>query len=120
MPNSTVANTIPIPSEIQSYLESLLTDAGIDLGDEKSKKELVDYLFQRLDRYLAVKIFENLSEEDGKAFMDMTNSGKSQEEIQSFIKTHMKNPDDVFSHAFVDFRDFYLTGQSQIKPSGKN
>lgn len=105
---------VPIPPEIQAYLESLITEANIPVGDDKAKQELVSYLFDKLDKFLAAKIVENMKPEDTEIFIKMNEDGKSREEIDTFIKEHMQNPQEVFTRAFIDFRDFYLTGQPGV------
>ena len=102
---------IAIPPEIQSFLEALIKEANIPVNDDKAKEELVRYLFDKLDKFLAAKIVENMKPEDTEAFIKMNEEGKSREEIDAFIKEHMENPQEVFTRAFIDFRDFYLTGQ---------
>ena len=101
-----------IPVEIRAYLEDLITEAQVPVFDDKAKDELVQYLFERLDRFLAAKIVENMSPEDTEAFIKMNEEKKSREEIDQFIKDHMQNAQEVFTRAFVDFRDFYLTAQA--------
>lgn len=106
------AQGVPIPPEIQAYLEGLIQEAKVPVFDDKQKQELVGYLFDRLDKFLAAKIVENMKPEDTEAFIKMNEDKKPREEIDAFIKAHMQNPQEVFTRAFVDFRDFYLTGQA--------
>lgn len=100
-----------IPAEIRAFLENLMEEAHVLVVDEKEKEQVVQYLFERLDRYLAAKIAENMSPEDTETFIKMNEEKKPQEEIDAFLQSHMKEPQEVFTRAFVDFRDFYLTGQ---------
>ena len=100
-----------IPQEIRNYLESLIVEANVTVFDEKTKEDLVQYLFGKLDRYLAAKIVEHMNPDDTKEFIRLNQEKKSQEEINHFLEGHMDNPQDVFTRAFIDFRDFYLTGQ---------
>ena len=104
---------IVIPQEIRNYLESLIAEANVPVFDEKAKEDLVRYLFDKLDKFLAVKIVENMSPEDTDAFVKLNQEKKPREEIDAYIKAHMKNPEEVFTRAFIDFRDFYLTGQDR-------
>lgn len=106
-----VTKQVAIPQEIRNYLESLIQEANVAVFDEKTKEDLVQYLFEKLDKYLAAKIVENMTEEDTKEFIKLNQEKKSKEEIDNFINAHMKEPQDVFTRAFIDFRDFYLTGQ---------
>lgn len=106
---------VAIPQEIRNYLESLIQEANVAVYDDKTKEDLVYYLFDKLDKFLAVKIVENMSADDTKEFVRLNQEKKSKEEIDTFIDQHMQNPQEVFTRAFVDFRDFYLTGQNQQK-----
>lgn len=103
---------LPIPAEIRSYLEGLIQEANVPSFDGRAKEELIQYLFERLDKYLSAKIVENMPAEDTEILIKMNEEGKSQEEISEFMKEHMENPQEVFTRAFIDFRDFYLTGQN--------
>lgn len=106
---------VQIPVEIRAYLEDLIAEAQVPVFDDKAKDELVQYLFERLDRFLAAKIVENMKPEDTETFIKMNEEKKSREEIDQFIKDHMQNAQDVFTRAFVDFRDFYLTAQANMQ-----
>lgn len=103
---------IQIPVEIRAYLEDLILEAQVPVGDDKAKEELIQYLFERLDRFLAAKIVENMKPEDTETFIKMNEEQKSREDIDNFIRDHMQNAQEVFTRAFVDFRDFYLTAQA--------
>lgn len=116
--NSTSQNPaqVNIPPEIKDFLEGLIKEANIPFDNDSAKEELVRYLFDKLDKFLAAKIVENMKPEDTEAFIKMNEEGKSREEIDAFIKEHMENPQEVFTRAFIDFRDFYLTGQQPTNP----
>lgn len=109
---------VQIPVEIRAYLEDLIAEAQVPVFDDKAKEELIQYLFERLDRFLAAKIVENMSPEDTETFIKMNEEQKSREEIDNFIREHMPNAQDVFTRAFVDFRDFYLTAQANTAEGG--
>lgn len=103
---------IQIPIEIRAYLEDLITEAQVPVFEDKAKEDLIQYLFERLDKFLAAKIVENMKPEDTEEFIKMNEEQKSREEIDNFIREHMPNAQDVFTRAFIDFRDFYLTAQA--------
>lgn len=105
-------NSVQIPSEIRAYLEDLILEAQVPVENDNAKEELIQYLFERLDRFLAAKIVENMKPEDTETFIKMNEEGKPREEIDNFIRDHMQNAQEVFTRAFVDFRDFYLTAQA--------
>src|SRR5258706_9601375 len=104
-----------IPVEIQVFLEELIEEANIPAFDEGTKQQVVKDLFERLDKFIALKISENLSEEDTEAFIKMNEEGKPKEEIDAYISTHIPNAQEMFTKAFIDFRDFYLTAQSNFQ-----
>lgn len=108
-----------IPQEVKEYLEEIITQAQIPVFDDETKKQVVTDLFGRLDKYLAIKIAENLSEDNVKTFVQMNQDKKPQEEIDSFIQQNIPNAQELFEQAFVDFRDFYLTAQTNFAEAGK-
>jgi hypothetical protein len=108
-----------IPQEVREYLEEIIAQAQIPVFDDETKKQVVTDLFGRLDKYLALKIAENLSEDNVNIFVQMNQDKKPQEEIDAFIQQHIPNAQDMFEQAFVDFRDFYLTAQSNFAEAGK-
>jgi len=111
--------TVVIPPEIRAYLEGLIQEANVPAFDEKIREDLIQYLFERLDKYLAAKIVENMAPVDTDTFIQMNKDKKPQEEIQAFINSHMKDPQEVFTKAFIDFRDFFLTGQQAQPTAGQ-
>lgn len=112
---TTQKNTADIPPEIKEYLEGLIKEANIPTYDDISKQNIMLELFDRLDKFIAAKIVENLTDEDSETFTKMNEDGKSQEEIDSFIREHLPNAQEVFARAFLDFRDFYLTAQPNFQ-----
>lgn len=108
-----------IPDEVRSYLEEVIVQAKLPVFDDETKKQLVQELFIRLDKFLALKIVENLSPEDVETFAKMNTEKKPQEEIDAFIAEHIPDADLMFEQAFVDFRDFYLTAQSNFEEVAK-
>lgn len=113
-------DTPEIPQDIRNYLESVIAEANVPLFDDKSKEDLVQYLFEKLDRYLATKIVEHMKPEDVGEFITMNKEKKSKEEIDKYLESHMDNPEEVFTRAFIDFRDVYLSGQYTPTPSTSN
>lgn len=111
-------NPVQIPVEIRAYLEDLIIEAQVPVMDDKAKEELIQYLFERLDRFLAAKIVENMTPEDTETFIKMNEEKRPREEIDQFIKDHMQDAQEVFTRAFVDFRDFYLTAQANAPQGG--
>ncbi len=97
-----------IPDEVKTYIEGLLTDAGMTALDDTMKDEMVKELFVRVDNYLASVLVQQLPQENLEVFIKMNEENKSREEIESFLKEKIPNVQDVFTKAFADFRTMYL------------
>ena len=98
---------VQVPPEIRSFLEGLLQDANMVLTDDL-KEEMIKELFARLDSYLTTVIVDNMPAEHLEAFIKLNEENKSKEEVETFIKDHLPNAQDVFVKAFADFRETYL------------
>lgn len=112
---TTSKNTVVIPVEIQLFLENLIKEANIPTYDDESKQQMVRELFERLDKYIALKIAEYLTDEEAEQFIKMNEEKKSQKELDAFIAEHIPDAQVVFTQAFADFRDFYLTAQNNFQ-----
>lgn len=99
--------TLQIPEEIKTYLTGLISDSGMVL-EAQMKEEMLKELFARLDSYMTSVIVEKLSAEDVEVFIKMNEDKKPKEEIEQFIKTKLPNSQEVFTNAFIDFRNLYL------------
>ncbi len=97
-----------ISPEIKSFLESLLSDAGMTTLDDETREEMVKELYVRLDHYLTNTIIENMPPEHLEEFVKMNESKKSMEEMQQFLTSKMPDAKGVFVKAFDDFRNMYL------------
>jgi len=104
--NST--NQSQIPVEIKGYLESLLDEANINGLDGQMGEGMVLELYSRLDSYLTSVIVNSLQPEDIEAFIKINEEKKPQQEVEQFLKDKIPNVQEVFSKAFVDFKDLYL------------
>lgn len=98
---------IQIPDDIKNFLEGLISDAGMAV-DEGLKEEMVRELYARLDNYMTGVIVDNLGDEDIEAFIKLNEDKKSKPEVEAFLKTKLPNSKDLFTKAFVDFRNLYL------------
>lgn len=114
-------DNIEIPKEIRSFLESILMDANMTL-DDVTKEEMIKELYGRLDSYLTTVIVDSLPAEHLEAFMKLNEEKKPKEEIDGFLREKMPNSQEVFTNAFADFRQLYLTNVSVARnaPSQSN
>ena len=108
MDNNSQNQFIQIPPDMKVYIESLLNDAGMTELDDTLRNEMVQEIFIRLDKYITSVIIENMKPEDVELFIKMNDEGKSQEEMQTFIKEKIPNAQEVMTNAFINFRELYL------------
>lgn len=100
----------PIPQEVRSYIEDLLTSSGVVTTDTVMREAMVQELFTRLDKFLTIKLLDYLPTEKLEEFADLTEKNPSQEEVQKYIQENVPNAQDIFVLAFGEFRDLYLKG----------
>lgn len=106
MDNST--NQVQIPAEVRSFLENLLSEASVSSLDGKMHEGMIQELYVRLDNFIASTIIDNLPPEHLNEFIKLNEENKPQEEIEQFLKGKLPNYNEVFSKAFMQFRDLYL------------
>lgn len=97
-----------IPTEIRTFLEGLLQDAGMTTLDSQMREEMIKELFARLDNFMLTTIVEGLPADKLEEFTKMSEQGKSREELESYLKTHIPDAQEVFARAMLEFRDLYL------------
>ncbi|EKD90831.1 MAG: hypothetical protein ACD_30C00081G0002 [uncultured bacterium] len=99
---------LQIPPDVRSFLEGLLTDAGMTSLDDEMREEMLKELYGRLDNHLSATIIDNLPPENLDEFIKLNEDGKTKEEIESYLKEKMPNAQEVLAKAFIEFRDLYL------------
>lgn len=113
------AQPLTIPAEIHTFLEGLLEDAGMKVPSEEIREEMIKELYVRLDNYLTTVIIDNLPPQYLDAFIKMNEEGKEKAEIEKFLREKMPNSQNVFTKAFIEFRDMYLSGVTLAKTAPK-
>ncbi len=104
---------VVIPIEVRLFLEDLINESKMPVFDVETKQQLIYELFDRLDKFLSIKLAENLTEEQTDEFIKLNKENKPKEEIDAFLSKSIPDVQDVFIQAFSDFRDFYLSAQQQ-------
>ena len=104
-----------IPAEIRTFLEVLLREAKIGDVDEKTREDLIQELFYQLDNYLTSVIVDSLKPEDLETFIKMNEEKKPKEEIEAFIKEKLPDAENLFTDAFVEFKNLYLGNVDRAK-----
>jgi hypothetical protein len=100
--------TQQIPTEIVSFLDGLLQDAGMTSLDKEMHDEMIKELFARLDNFLTATLVEKLTPEDTETFIKMNEEKKSKEEVEKFLQEKLPNAQETMTNAFMEFRDLYL------------
>ncbi len=100
--------SLEISSEIRTFLEGLLQDAGMLIPDASMKEEMIKELYVRLDNFITTAIIDNLPPEHLETFIKLNEEKKPKSEVEQFLKDKMPNAQEVMSQAFMEFRDFYL------------
>lgn len=105
---TSVNEGLNVPSEVRNFLESLLQDAGMTALDTEMKEEMLKELYTRLDNFLTSTIIDNLPAEQLDTFIRMNEEKRSKTEIEQFLQEKLPNVSEIFSRAFMEFRDLYL------------
>lgn len=103
-----VQKPLEIPAEVRTFLESILEDAGMTNLNDQTHEDMVKELFVRLDNFMLTTIVEALPTNKIAEFTKMSETGKSKEELENYLKNNIPNSDEVFSRAMLQFRDLYL------------
>ncbi|OGK39931.1 hypothetical protein A3F34_01900 [Candidatus Roizmanbacteria bacterium RIFCSPHIGHO2_12_FULL_44_10] len=101
-------NNLTIPAEVQTFLEGMLQDAGMNLADDDMKTEMVKELYLRLDAYITSVVATALPQKHLDEFIKMNEEKRSREEVEQFLQDNMPHSKEVFAKAFSDFRSLYL------------
>ncbi len=102
--------TQQIPPEVKSFLEGILQDANMVTLDDQMKEEMVKELYVRLDNFITAAIVDHMPADKVEEFIKMNEEKKSKEDVEKFVKEVMPNAQEVFTNAFMEFRDLYLGG----------
>jgi len=94
--------------EIRAFLEKLLEDKGIRVPDELKETMIAD-LNQRLQVRFMQIITEKLSVDDLNALDEVALSG-GEAQVQSFLRSKIKNLDKLFADAMQEFGQAFLKG----------
>ena len=84
--NNNTNQTLQIQPEIKTFLESILTDAGMTALDNDMHEEMLKELYARLDNFLVGIIIDNMPADKLEAFTKLNEENKPKEEIEKFVK----------------------------------
>lgn len=101
-----------ISSDIRTYLDNLLEDAGMVLTDEL-KESMIQDLNVRLEKKLIADALDNMNPEKVEEFIKLLQAQANSQQVDSFIKEHVPNAQELFTKSLVDFRDYFLKGTAK-------
>lgn len=100
--------TQEIPQEVRAYLEGILQDAKMLSLDDQMKEEMIKEMYVRLDNYMTSVIVDAMPQDQIETFIKLNEEKKPKTEVEQFIKDHIPNAQELFTKAYVEFRDLYL------------
>src|SRR5262245_8464054 len=96
-----------LPPAVRSYLEELLTAAGIP-SMHLVRKQMLQELFERLNSFLVNAYIHSLSANDRATFDRMAAGFHPQDKLEQFLHDHVPNLQAVHTQALAEFRTRYL------------
>lgn len=108
---------IQIPAEVRGYLEDILLASNMTPANDIMKEVMLQQLFSRLDKYIALRLVELLQPEDAEVFIKMNEEKKTKEEIETFLQSHIPDVQQQFTNILLDFQDAYM---QEITEKGTN
>lgn len=120
MNNSHQNNTaLPqIPSDVREFLEELLVESDMGTLEKSMYEDLMKQLYEQLDRFITAKIVEAMPEKHLDEFIKMNEEQRPRQEIEQFLSEKLPNTKDVFTQAFIQFREFYLREKQSTLTKG--
>ncbi len=96
-----------ITPEIRAFLEKLLEDKKISVEGEL-KQQMISDLYDRLEVRFYQLVIEHLSVKELETLGELADKG--QDEVQGFLRKHIKNINEVFGQAMKEFASAFLEG----------
>jgi hypothetical protein len=107
---------IQIPQDIRGFLEDILLTSDMVPENDIMHEIMLQQIFDRLDKFVAIRLVELLSDEDAEAFIKLNEAKASKEEIDKFIEEHIPNAKEAFVKILLDFKDAYT---SELAPQAE-
>jgi len=95
---------------IKKFLQDLLLEAGMGELPEADRASMLDDLYVRLEDKLMLAVLEALPDDKRADFQDRIEADDmSAQQVEQYIRESLPNYQQVFSQAFVEFREVYLS-----------
>jgi len=94
--------------ELRDFILSIIDAKGLEIPSEEVKEQLVADMTQRLLDMIDRETLNMLSAEKIDELNAMMDGGKSDEEVQSFIRANVSDLQGLTAKTMTRFRDAYL------------
>jgi len=95
-------------SNIQKFIDQLITDKGYPDLTEEVREQMKQDLIVRLDQFFMARIIAAFSDEDVVSFEAILRENKGEAEIQKFVVEHIPDLNTFLTNALLEYRGVYL------------
>lgn len=97
---------------IEAFVDELITRKfGDTMPDAEAVTQIKKELTERLNQYMTLRTIEIISMANPQAVQklsDLVRTNPKPEEVQTFIRQYVTEPDVLVAQIFTDFRNLYL------------
>lgn len=105
MTNSIISN-IPMPIEVDVFLNNLLTEAKLDNADLALKQMMLEDLYTRFEHHITLTMAKHLESNDIETFAKL--SALNQEQALLFIQEKLPLLPQILLEAIEEFKQMFL------------
>ena len=95
-------------SNIQAFIDQLITDKGYPDLTEEVREQMKRDLIVRLDNFIMARVIAAFSDEDVLLFEAILKENKGEEAIQKFVVEHIADLNTFLTNALLEYRGVYL------------
>jgi hypothetical protein len=105
MINSIISN-IPMPVEVDVFLNNLLTEAKLDKSNPALKQMMLEDLYTRFDHHITLTIAKHLESDDIETFAKL--SALDQDQATLFLQEKSPEMPQILLEAIEGFKQMFL------------
>jgi len=94
--------------QLREYIVEMMKEAGTYDVPTVLREKMIRDIYSRLEEKLVLTALENMSLEKRAEFDELTEKGATQEELEKFIRNNVKNFEQVYKKALLEFRSIYI------------
>lgn len=95
-------------NQVDTFLEELLRNAGLDMTLPQVKEEMMKDLRVKLDTALIVGALEQLTEEQLNEFNSKVAEGMGDNEKLEYLRAKIPNIEEIYKDVMLDFYNSYV------------